>query len=399
MRGLIARLGRHLPRRTLRLRLAVLYGSVFLVSGTVLLGLTYGLVAGRQGFIGSSSAAVSSAVRSGLLGSPNDPRAARTLVSVATSQHSEDLRTLLVMSALALAVVAVGSMVLGWWLAGRVLRPLRTITTIAREISASNLDQRLALAGSDDELKELADTFDGLLGRLDVSFQSQRRFVANASHELRTPLARLKTIAQVALADPNATEASLRAAHERVLASEDQLERLLDALLTLASGEQALERREPLDLAALTARALRSQAGEIEHRGLRLDAALEQAGASGNAQLVEQLIANLLDNAIRHNNPNGSIDVLTGTEEGSAVLAVANSGAVIAPVELERLALPFQRLGPERTNHRDGHGLGFSIIHAIASAHGATVAVRAQPGGGLAVAVRFPRDRAASATP
>jgi signal transduction histidine kinase len=399
MRGLIAGLGRYLPRRTLRLRLAVLYGSVFLVSGTLLLGLTYGLVAGKQGFVGSSSAAVSSAVHSGLFGSPADPGAAQTLVSVATSQHSEDLRTLLVMSALALVVVAVGSMVLGWWLAGRVLRPLRTITTTAREISASNLDQRLALAGPNDELKELADTFDGLLGRLDVSFQSQRRFVANASHELRTPLARLKTIAQVALADPNASHDSLRAAHERVLASETQLERLLDALLTLASGEQALQHPESLDLAALTGRALSARTDEIGRRGLELEATLGRAETAGNAQLLEQLIANLLDNALRHNRSGGRIDVITHMDEGRAVLAVANSGTEIAPVALERLQMPFQRLGPERTDHTDGHGLGFSIIHAIASAHGATVAVRAQPDGGLAVAVRFPPDPVASATP
>jgi signal transduction histidine kinase len=388
MRGLPASIAARLPRRTLRLRLALLYGGVFAASAVVLLALIYVLVAGKQGFVGSSSASIAHASPAGF----QDPdRAVKTLVLVASSQHSEDLRTLLVMSALALAVVTVGSMALGWWMAGRVLRPLRTITTTAREISATSLDRRLALEGPNDELKELGETFDGLLGRLDVAFQSQRRFVANASHELRTPLARLKTISQVALADPNASPDSLRAAHERVLASEQQLEHLLEALLTLASGEQALEHREQLDLAELTGRELSARTDEIARRGLALEATLGSAETTGNPQLIEQLIVNLLDNALRHNRSGGRIDVITHTEEGRAVLALANSGTQIAPVELERLQMPFQRLGPERTDHTDGHGLGFSIIHAIATAHGATVAVRAQPDGGLAVAVRFPQ--------
>ena len=212
---------------------------------------------------------------------------------------------LAIVSVIALAIMAAVSMGLGWLIAGRVLRPLRTITTAARDISATNLHRRLALDGPDDEFKELGDTFDGLLGRLDASFQSQRQFVANASHELRTPLARLKTLAQVALADPDASVESLRAAHERVLASEQQLEGLIAALLNLASSERALDRREPVDLAAVTDEVLAARRHEIERRDLQLNATLDPARVEGNRQLIERLVANLIDNAIRHNMTGG----------------------------------------------------------------------------------------------
>ena len=188
---------------------------------------------------------------------------------IEASQRSEDLRVLAVVAAIALAIMGAASIGLGWLIAGRILRPLGTITATVRDISARNLNRRLALGGPDDEFKELADTFDGLLGRLDASFESQRQFVANASHELRTPLARLKTLVQVALADPHANAESLRATHERVLASEQELEDLIAALLTLASSEQALERHESVDLAAVTGQVLAARRPEIERRELR----------------------------------------------------------------------------------------------------------------------------------
>jgi len=271
-----------------------------------------------------------------------------------------------------------------------VLRPLRTITSTARDISATNLHQRLALTGPDDEFKELGDTFDGLLGRLEASFRSQRQFVANASHELRTPLARLKTLAQVALSDPDASVESLRASHERVLVAEQQLEGLIGALLNLASSEQNLEHREPVDLMAVTEAALAVRHQEIEHRDLKLTATLYGARVEGNRQLLEQLVANLLDNAIEHNVTGGRVEVRTTTTEGQAILSVTNDGPVIAAEDLGRLQRPFQRLGAERTSHGDGHGLGLSIIHAIATAHGATLGVHSQAAGGLHVTVRFP---------
>ncbi len=395
----------HLPRRTIRLRLALLYGGLFFISGAVLLALTYTAASRTHGaysqavpapFIGHSSVAAPAQLhvtpQSRQVGPirRGSPRQEVTVSIVDPNQRSADLRVLAIVSVIALAIMAAVSMGLGWLIAGRVLRPLRTITTAARDISATNLHRRLALDGPNDEFKELGDTFDGLLARLDVSFHSQRQFVANASHELRTPLARLKTLVQVTLADPNASPESLRAAHERVLASEEQLERLIEALLSLAGSERAHDRREPVDLTAVTEQLLAARRPEIERRDLQLNPALGPAGVEGNPQLVERLAANLIDNAIAHNLASGRIDVTTATEAGQATLSVANDGPVIGPEELDRLQQPFQRLGAARTTHGDGHGLGLSIVHAIATAHGATLTVHPRPAGGLHVAVSFP---------
>jgi signal transduction histidine kinase len=380
-----------LPRRTIRLRLALLYGGLFFISGAALLALTYGGVAQTHGSYSQAFPVQVIRHRSVEAAGPQEGSGPPGAVSVVDSrQRSVDLRVLAVVSVIALVVMAAVSMGLGWLIAGRVLRPLRTITAAARDISATDLHRRLALEGPDDEFKELGDTFDGLLGRLDASFQSQRQFVANASHELRTPLARLKTLAQVALADPHANVTSLRAAHERVLASEQQLEDLIESLLSLASSERALDRREPVDLAVLTHEVLAARRTEIESRGLQLQATLDPARAEGNPQLVEHLIANLIDNAIGHNASGGRVDITTATRSGGAVLSVGNDGPVIAPGELARLQRPFQRLGPERTNRGDGHGLGLSIVHAIAEAHGATISTRVKPDGGLQIEVSFP---------
>jgi signal transduction histidine kinase len=404
-RALLAR-RLHLPRRTIRLRLALLYGGLFFISGAVLLALIYTaasrthgaystvvpapLIVHRSVAPGQAPVAPQSRQVGPILGGSPGPVVTARIID--PNQRSADLRVLAIVSVIALAIMAAVSMGLGWLVAGRVLRPLRTITTAARDISATNLHQRLALGGPNDEFKELGDTFDGLLARLDASFHSQRQFVANASHELRTPLARLKALVQVALADPNATPESLRAAHERVLASEQQLEGLIEALLNLASGERALDRREPVDLTAVTEQVLAARRPEIEHHGLRVNATLDPAGVEGNPQLVERLVANLVDNAIAHNLVGGRIDVTTATEAGQAVLSVANDGPVIHPEQLDRLQQAFQRLGTARINKGDGHGLGLSIVHAIATAHGATLSVHSQAAGGLRVTVRFPNS-------
>jgi signal transduction histidine kinase len=403
-----------LPRRTIRLRLALLYGGLFFISGAALLSITYTVVARSHGVYSqavpvglgdSQSSAKSSGPPPAGLPGLSERVVRQTLharpgeVSVRVfnpGQHGADLRVLAIVSLIALAAMAAVSMGLGWLVAGRVLRPLSTITSAAREISATDLHRRLALTGPDDEFKELGDTFDGLLGRLDASFRAQRQFVANASHELRTPLARLKTLAQVALADPDASLQSLRGAHERVLASEQQLEDLIEALLSLASGERGLDVREPVELAALTGDLLAARAGEIERRGLQLHATLEHSPTEGSPRLLERLAANLIDNAIHHNTTGGRIDVSTVTTAEAAVLSVTNDGPAIPEQELERLRAPFQRLHGARTSHGDGHGLGLSIVHAIATAHAAAITVRAQPDGGLDVEVRFAlpaRDR------
>jgi signal transduction histidine kinase len=357
---------------------------MFLVLGTVVVVLIYLL------FVGTSSVGlgVSGAVRA--VPQPNGT-VAHAVFPVVVAQHNTDAARLLEASWVVLAVTAVGSAVLGWFIAGRVLRPLREITSTARTISAGNLHQRLALTGPQDEFKQLGDTLDDLLARLEASFESQRRFVANASHELRTPLTAERTLLQVALADPNASIDSWRSTLEELLASGIEQERLLESLLTLASSERGLDRRDPIDIAALAADAVEAERSEFERRGLELRSALWPAATAGNAALVERLVANLVENALEHNVPDdGYVEVRTATEGDRAVVAVANSGPVISPDQVERLLEPFQRLDRTRRADTNGHhGLGLSIVRAIAMAHGADLDVSAQPSGGLRVTVRF----------
>jgi signal transduction histidine kinase len=399
----------HLPRRTVRLRLTVLYGALFLLSGAVLLIFTNALVRkatahagdsvivsklplGKTGGIVPSSNQVQPVLPPS--GTPLTYQQAQTenqqIKARLLAQHNHDIHQLLVYSELALAVMVVVSLVLGWIVAGRVLRPLRTITGAAQDISATNLHARLPLDGPDDELKDLGRTFNQLLARLEKSFEAQRRFVANASHELRTPLARQRTVAQVALADPDANVETLRAAHERVLASGAEQEHLIEAMLTLAQGEAGLERREVIDLSVITDGVLLHGAAEIDGLGLTVATIIRPAALLGDARLVERLVANLIDNACRHNVPGGRVEVWTAERAGRAVLAVTNSGPIVPPAEIDRLFQPFQRMARDRTHHRDGVGLGLSIVGAIALAHGATVDTSARPEGGLTIRVSFP---------
>jgi signal transduction histidine kinase len=267
------------------------------------------------------------------------------------------------------------------------------MTATARTISAGNLSERLALTGPDDEFKQLGDTLDDLLARLEASFEAQRRFVANASHELRTPLTLERTLLQVALADPDASAASLRATCQELLASGRDQERLLEALLTLASSERGLDRREPLDLATLAGEEVQTPRPEVKQRSLAVSTSLEPARTTGDPALVRRLIANLVDNAVRYNDVGGRVAVRTATRNGYAVLAVVNSGAVVRPEEVGQLSEPFQRL-TGRVNAGDGHhGLGLSIVNAIATAHDAIVRVDPREAGGLAVTVSFPAAR------
>ena len=310
--------------------------------------------------------------------------------SVEAAQRAADSHQLLVDSGIALAIVAVLALLAGWLVAGRMLRPIRTITRTARRISSASLNERLALDGPQDELKELGDTLDDLLDRLEASFEAQRQFAANASHELRTPLTRQRALIQVALADPQASFASLRAAHERVLASEQHLEQMIDALLALTRGQAGLERRERLDLEILASQALLAREADLADSDLDARATLATAPMAGDPRLIERLIDNLIDNAIRHNTPGGQIEIVTETRDQRAFLAIANSGPAIAPEQIQRLFQPFQRLAATRTRHTNGHGLGLSIVQAIADAHGAELTARARPQGGLAIEVSFP---------
>jgi signal transduction histidine kinase len=410
LRDRILRRSLRWPRRTVRLRLTILFAALFLISGAGLLSITYLLVRqatgdvvvgtnpdGRTFVVGVKArtraqpplGVKASRARSGVTRQQLEVQAERDRF-VAIRQRAVALHQLLVKSGIALALMAAVSVLLGWLFAGRVLRPLRTITERAREISASNLNERVALAGPDDELTQLADTFDDLLGRLEAAFVAQRQFVANAAHELRTPLTRAQTVGEVALADPAATVDSLRASHARVLAAGRHQERLIEALLTLARSERGLDQREPFDLAAITATMLHARRREAERRGLCVHATLEPAETTGDPRLAERLVANLLDNALRYNQPHGRIDVTTTAKTGQAILSVANSGPQIPPEEVERLFRPFQRLGANRTDQSDGLGLGLSIVDAIAAAHHATLTAHAQPDGGLDVEVGFP---------
>jgi len=400
-----------LPRRTVRLKLTMLYGALFLVSGAVLLAVTYFLVArtlpaaatisthsgSASGAGGVSSQQVCFVEGSGRAagGLPSLPSHGSGCAILASQYRSDEMRRLLTDSAIALAIMAAACIGLGWLVAGRVLQPLRTITTAARRISASNLHQRLAVPGPDDELGELGKTFNGLLARLEASFAAQRQFVANASHELRTPLARQRTLVEVALRDTGATAGSMRATLERVLVTGGQQERLIEALLTLARSQRGLDRREPVDLAGVTGDALTADEPEARSRGLRVQATLGRAPALGDLRLTERLAANLVDNAVRHNAAGGRVEVTTGTRSGRGFLSVANTGPVIPAEQVEELFRPFGRLEATRLTRdgrdgRDGLGLGLSIVTAIAAAHDADLRARPRPGGGLEVEVLFP---------
>ena len=391
----------HLPARTIRLRLTAIYGGLFLVSGTALLAITYFLVRNRyteKFFVGSGAAGIAKVliaqgrsqgftVQSPSLGQTFvQPGQKTSALAVATAQSDAALHQLLINSGIALAIMAILSIWLGWVIAGRALRPLRTITNAAREISASNLHRRLNLQGPDDELKQLGTTFDDLLGRLEGAFDAQRQFVANASHELRTPLTLERTLIEVALADPEADTESLRRTCRQVLAVGEQQERLIEALLTLSRSQRGLDAHEPVDLAAIAANAV----GAVDRNGLRVVESFEPARTTGDGRLVERLVANLVGNAVCHNEPGGYLSVATETVGDRAVLIVTNSGPKIPPTELSRLFRPFQRLNIGHTSDMPGLGLGLSIVDAIARAHGATVDAVANEDGGLRIEVAFP---------
>ena len=432
LNGRITRLavGRHLPHRTVRVRLTLLYGGLFLLSGAALMAITYALLV-NAGFVFTLQNGVSTEP---LTGKPNlvqgvpggfpSPGAtthpsAQTIahwrtVARCMRQHgvsrfpnpstsvppnlagggevsdrdgailaipatinmqsttfirattacgfmadytrssaqdnrrrTQTRQQLLIQSGIALAGMSLLSLGLGWLMAGRVLQPLED------------------------------------------SHDAQRQFVANASHELRAPLTRLRALSEVALASSGADVASLRRAHERVLASEQHLEQLIDALLALTRGQAGLERREHLDLAALISQALLARESELARLDLDLRATLATAPTAGDPRLLERLIANLIDNAIRHNTPEGRVEITTGTRDRHAFVSIANTGPTIAPEQIQRLFQPFQRLGAARTQHNRGHGLGLSIVQAIANAHHAQLSAHARPDGGLTIEISF----------
>jgi signal transduction histidine kinase len=383
------------PAPTIRLRLTVLYGVVFLVSGAVLLTIGYLVVRHnldargnvRQAFskLGIVPPAGAPFFGRRLGFGPGSPEA--SVADVVRSQlRASTLHRLLAEYLIALGVMTMVSVAAGWLLAGRALRPLRRITGAARRVSGENLGERIDLVGPADELKELADTFDGMLARLDTAFASQRHFVANASHELRTPLAIMRTELDVALADPDASEQELRRTGEALRETIDRCERLLEGLLMLARSEGAAGKEEAVELSALAADCitdLRARAVELD---LDVRDDLAPAWTRGEPSLLERMIANLVDNGIRHNERGGFLEVSTRQERGRTLVRVTNGGARIEPREAEALTEPFRRLD----RGRGGFGLGLSIVRSVVTAHGGTITVLARPAGGLEILVELP---------
>jgi signal transduction histidine kinase len=385
-----------LPRRSVRLRLTLLYTLLFLAAGAGLLAITYLLV--RAATVGEiyqllhpplppGSKSPAKPPPSGLVLERQMQLKAQLLATRATYMHA-----LLTRSEIALAIMAVLAIALGWLVAGRILRPLRAMTTTTQRITEHNLHERLALPGPDNELKDLADTIDGLLNRLEAAFDAQRRFVANASHELRTPLTLNRALLDLTLTNPDATIEDLRTMGHELIASGEQQEQLIEALLTLATSARGLDQHEPFDLSEITADVLRGPHPEITRLGLDVQADITPAPAIGDPRLATRLVANLYGNALRHNIADGHIHIATRTESRHAILTIANSGPVIPPDDIDRLFQPFQRLHRDRANHPDGHGLGLSIVRSIATAHSAALSARTRPDGGLHVEVRFPQS-------
>jgi signal transduction histidine kinase len=402
---------------SVRLRLTLLYGGLFLLAGAALLGITMALVranfsvpltirvenpnvAGGVFIVGPG---VLPASRASQQAGPEEftrqtvaVPGPEVLLAYRRQVEAAAMRQLMIRSGIALAVMAVLSIALGWVVAGRVLRPLTAITATAKRLSAGSLHERIALRGPPDELKALADTIDGMLARLDRAFSGQRRFVANASHELRTPLAITRTEVDVTLASRSATIEDYRAMAERVRDANERSERLIESLLVLASSERELRTPEPVDLSEAAAESLDAAKPEIDRRGLTLRHILDEAPVLGDRNLLERLVANLVENAVGHNADGGWIEVGTGRDGSRVKVSVANGGPVVPPEEVDSLFEPFRRLGG-RTRSDRGVGLGLSIVRAVATAHGGTVHAEARQDGGLIVTVSLPAGEAGEA--
>jgi signal transduction histidine kinase len=378
-------------RPSARLRLTATFAGLFLLAGALLLALTYFLV---QQTLPSPTGTFFGQVPTDAVTQPLGPLDAgqaggQAIIRVANQVQRQVLFNLLIESGVALAMMALISSLLGWIMAGRVLSPVHQITATARRLSQETLHERIALTGPDDEMKELADTFDAMLARLDVAFESQQRFVANASHELRTPLATQRALVDVNLADPNASPVQLRTTLEKIRDVTDESEHLIKSLLMLAKSERGLQRVVPLDLAEVVRTATEQYPLNGERRP-EITTTLESAPVSGDRALLQRMVGNLIDNAVRYNVPGGWISVSTGAEDGHAFVSVLNSGEKIPVQAAATLFTPFHRLDGDRRADRGGAGLGLSIVRAIATAHRGQATARPLPEGGLEVRVTLP---------
>lgn len=368
-----------MSRLGIRTRLTVLYGVLFLLGGTILLGVTYLLV--KQNIHQRGAGAVTDLPTEIKFGDVTMNQFIEQLQARQTRIENDTLNALLTQGAIALGVVTVIGVGFGWLMAERALRPVGRITETARRVAGGSLHERIALQGPADEIKELADTFDSMLERLDTAFDGQRRFVANASHELRTPLTINRTLIEVALGRP-APPPELVHLGETLLAVNARHERLIDGLLTLVASEQAPTVHEKVDVAEIARHVTAGKVGEV---------ALGPAVTTGDPVLLERVVQNLVDNALAYNVPGGAVWVRTRTTGGRAELVVENTGPAIPAYEVPRLFEPFRRLR-SRTGSGQGTGLGLSIVRSVAVAHGGRVDARPRDGGGLIVTVTLPTE-------
>ena len=379
-------------RPTIRIRLTVLYGGMFLIAGVILLWIIY-LLAAHAIHEGSNLPFQVTGINvppGGCLAASHSSDINTAINECMQHQRDVALNTLLKRSLMALIGLAVVAFAFGYVMSGRVLAPLGRITRTARSVVSSDLKRRIELDGPDDELKELADTFDGMLDRLERSFDAQRRIVANASHELRTPLAINRTLLEVQLSDPEASP-DLRQLGKTLLSTNERSEQLVEGLLLLARSENEIVDRKPVDLAEVASQAVEQTRAEAEGRHVELRESLTSAVVPGNGVLLERIALNLVQNAVRYNVArDGWVEVTTAVEGGQGLLVVVNTGPVVPAYEIDNLFEPFRRLRTERTGSDKGVGLGLSIARSVARAHGGVIAAEPREGGGLVMRVAIP---------
>ncbi|WP_433572616.1 sensor histidine kinase [Streptomyces sp. CA-251247] len=389
---------RPLLRPTIRIRLTLLYGGMFLIAGILLLSIIYLLTAqalhAGNGvpikLLPDSRVQLTDNSCAGLTSDLSADEANAALRACVSHQREIALDNLLRRSLFALLGLSIIAFAFGYAMAGRVLSPLGRITRTARQVAGSDLSRRIELDGPDDELKELSDTFDEMLDRLERAFTAQQRFVANASHELRTPLAINRTLLEVHLSDPGAP-VELQQLGKTLLATNERSEQLVEGLLLLARSDNQVIERKPVDLAEVATRAVDQSRGEAEAKGVEIRGERGPATVQGNGVLLERIALNLVQNAVRYNVPDdGWVEVTTETEGGQAVLVVSNTGPVVPAYEIDNLFEPFRRLRQERTGSDKGVGLGLSIARSVARAHGGRIIAEPREGGGLVMRVTLP---------
>ncbi|MCD9872881.1 sensor histidine kinase [Streptomyces guryensis] len=382
-------------RPTIRIRLTLLYGGMFLIAGILLLSIIYLLAAqalhegSGQAFSVSGNFDITSTTCPAVNSAPLS-EVSSILKNCDAIQRQHALDDLLSRSLLALLGLAIIAFAFGYAMAGRVLSPLGRILRTARAVAGSDLSRRIELDGPDDEIKELADTFDDMLERLQRAFTAQQRFVGNASHELRTPLAINRTLLEVHLSDPNAP-AELHQLGKTLLATNERSEQLVEGLLLLARSDNQIVERKPVDLAEVAEQAVDQVRSEADAKGVVIRGEQKPAVVQGNGVLLERIALNLVQNAVRYNVPDdGWVEVTTEVQHGQAVLVVSNTGPVVPAYEIDNLFEPFRRLRTERTGSDKGVGLGLSIVRSVARAHGGHISAQPREGGGLVMRVALP---------